>query len=366
MKKITLIVLLFTVLISWVNPCIAQEKITIFKKDKPDIKLLWSRVADYSPTLRSVEAAEFSPNGKYVVSAAKFGYYLMLWRVADGFLYWEKVMDAEIEAVTFSPDGKYIAAGDEAYNVTIFDLEGNVIHVLEHDAAFDGITWRPDGKFVGGGSEKGEVVLWNTETWEKEIILKAGGTVNSLQFSKDSKKLIAAGNRVDKQNPDAPRHGFVKSWDVEKDWQEIFDFKAQDRSTKSVRFHPDEKSFAIAGFANQVKVFSYPDHNELAVFNFDKKLEAVEYHPEGNFLFAGGHGMEMYVYNTQDYIEVMKFPCRRVEYIDFTQDGRLMVTGHEDSGLLSLYLLWSKLTGEGHYDILQREILNNKDLKSKH
>lgn len=55
--------------------------------------------------------------------------------------------------------------------------------------------------------------------------------------------------------------------------------------------------------------------------------------------------------------------CRRVEYIDFTRDGRLMVTGHEDSGLLSVNLIWSKLTGEDDYDKLQKEILNNKDLQ---
>jgi WD40 repeat protein len=340
-----------------------DAQITIFRKDKPMIKPLWHRMADYSPTLRSVESAEFSPDGKYIVSAAKFGYYLMLWRVADGYLYWEKVMDAEIEAVTFSPDGKYIASGDEAYNVTIFDLKGNVVKKLEHDAAFDGITWRPDGKYVGGGSEKGEVVLWNTETWEKELILDAGGTVNSLQFTKDSKKLIAAGNRLDPQKPDKPRHGFVKSWDVEKNWEVIFDIKAQERSTKSVRFHPDEQSFAIAGFANQIKVYSYPGLKELAQFDMPKKLEAVEYHPEGNFLFAGGHGEVVYIYNTDKYDLVDTLQCRRVEYIDFTVDGRLMATGHEDSGLLSVYLIWSKLTGEGDYKTLSKEILKNKDMQ---
>lgn len=284
----------------------------IFRKDKPMIKEMWHRVADYSPTLRSVESAEFSPDGHHVVSAAKFGYYLMMWRVADGFLLWQKVMDAEIEAVTFSPDGKYIAAGDEAYNVTIFDMEGNVVRVLEHDAAFDGITWRPDGKYVGGGSEHGEVVLWNAETWEKEI-LDAGGTVNSLQFTKDSKKLIAAGNRIDPDHPDAPRHGFVKPWDVANDWEVIFDFRAQERSTKSVRFHPDEKTFAIAGFASEIKVYTYPEAKEITVFNVPAKLEAVEYHPEGNFLFAGGHGKVLHIYNTADYEKVMEYPCKHIK-----------------------------------------------------
>jgi WD40 repeat protein len=185
---ITLLFILFTY-----EPLHAQ---IIFRTNKPDIKHLWSRVADFSPTLRSVEAAEISPDGKYVISGSKFGYYLMLWRVADGYLMWEHVMDAEIEAVTFSSDGQFVAAGDEAYTVNVFDLEGKPVKKLDHDAAFDGITWSPNGKYLAGGSEKGEVVLWNTRTWNKTLILEAGNTVNSLQFTKDTRKLIAAGNKL--------------------------------------------------------------------------------------------------------------------------------------------------------------------------
>ncbi len=71
-KNCFLLTLLFVAL-----PAIYQEDIVIFKEDKPDIKLLWSRMAYFSPTLRSVEAAEFSPNGKYVASAVKFGSYFV-------------------------------------------------------------------------------------------------------------------------------------------------------------------------------------------------------------------------------------------------------------------------------------------------
>ncbi|NJO02778.1 MAG: hypothetical protein HC880_14845, partial [Bacteroidia bacterium] len=111
-------------------------------------------MADFSPTLRSVEAAEISPDGRMVISGSKFGNYLMLWRVADGFLLWEHVLDAEIEAVTFSPDNQYIAAGDEANQVTIWNLKGEQVQTLTHDVAFDGLTWSPDGKYVAGGSER--------------------------------------------------------------------------------------------------------------------------------------------------------------------------------------------------------------------
>ncbi|MBD3274360.1 MAG: hypothetical protein GF372_03575 [Candidatus Marinimicrobia bacterium] len=323
---------------------------------------LWHRLADYSPTLRSVESAEISPDGRHVISASKFGYHLMLWRAADGHLIWEKILDAEIEAVTFSPDGKYIVAGDEAYNVTVYDLEGTLIRELDHDAAFDGITWSPDGKYIAGGSEGGEVVLWNTETWEKERILKAGNTVNSLEFTKDVTKLIAAGNRYDEGTDSGERHGFVKAWDISNNWNVLIDLKAQKRSTKSVRLSPDETRFSIAGFANQVKVYSFPEAEELAVIDVPERLEAIAYHPEGNFIFVGGHGEEMRVYHTDTYTQVHTFPCRRVEYIHFSQDGRLMATGHEDSGLLTLYLLHSKVQSSEDYDQLSREILENKDL----
>ena len=338
---------------------VKAQPITIFGEDKPIVQAVWHRVADYSSTLRSVESAEISPDGRLILSASKYGYNLMLWRVEDGSLVWEKVLDAEIEAVTFSPDGKLIAAGDEAYLVTVYDLEGNPIKVLEYVRAFDGITWSPDGKYLAAGSEEGAVLLWNTDTW-KMMKLEAGSGVNSLEFTKDSKKLIAAGN---KRTPGEDyKHGFVKSWDLANNWKVIFEIRAQERSIKSVRLSPDEKAFAVSGAVGQVKIFSYPDARELKTIDLPAYLEAVAYHPEGNFIFAGGQGETMYVFNAATYEQVATFPIRRIEYIDFAKDGRLMAIGQEDSGLLSLYLIHSQKY-DGNHSKLAKQILNNKDLK---
>ena len=341
-----------------------QEDPPLFLEDKPYIIPLWHRVADFSPSLRAVESAEISPNGQYVLSGSKFGGRLMLWRAADGYLIWEKHIEAEVEAVTFSPDGKLVAAGDEYFNVNIFNVEsGELVRQLKHNVAFDGIAWSPDGQWVAGGSEGGEVVLWNSKNWKNEKILKAGNTVNSLQFSEDMQYLIAAGNKMnDNPTHDWDRHGFVKAWNLNKNWEVIFEINAQEKSSKSVRFSPDMKEFAVAGFANQVKIFSFPEAEEKHVINIPSKVEAVAYHPEGNFLMIGSHESKMRIFKTSIYSQVDELPMVRLEYIHFSKDGRLMATAHEDSGLLSLYMVVSDVQTKEQYHRLSNQILKNKDI----
>ena len=169
--------------------------------------------------------------------------------------------------------------------VTVYDLEGNPVKVFEDDAGIDGITWSPDGKYLAAGSEKGAVLLWNTDTWEKKT-LDAGTTVISLEFTKDSKKLIAAGKGQVPGEDDS--YGSVISWDVANDWEVIFEIRAQEHSVKSVRLSPDEKTFAVSGAGKQLQIFSFPDAKELTTIDLPDYLEAVAYHPEGHFIFAGG------------------------------------------------------------------------------
>jgi WD40 repeat protein len=312
-----------------------------------------------------VESVEFSPDGEFLVSGSKFGNRLMYWKVADGNLLWEKELGAEIEAVTFSPDGRYIASGDENYRLSIFDRNGNLLHILENDGAFDGIAWSKEGTYLAGGTENGKVVIWNTRTWKKEKELDSGGgTINSLEFTSDGRILLAAGNRPHPPPYEQrPKYGIVRAWEVGMNWSMILDLNAQDFSTKSIRLHPDEKSFAIANVAGECKIYSFPEGKELWAHSFGKRIEAVAYHPEGNFLFTADHTHFMNVVDTRSMDVVDRFPCRHVEYIDFSPDGRLMATGHEDSGIITLYLLWTTLESNEDYHKLSNEILKNRDLQ---
>lgn len=95
----------------------------------------------------------------------------------------------------------------------------------------------------------------------------------------------------------------------------------------------------------------------------DLKIEAVSFTPDGHFLVSGGHQKSISFYSIKNFDLVHQLSSARTEYIDFSNDGRLMLTAHEDSGLLSLYLFLSDYQNHQDYHKVADEQLNNRDLK---
>jgi len=345
----------------------AQED-NIYSAEAPEVFLIWHRVADYSPQLRSVEAAELSPDGTLAVSVSKFGYDLMVWRVADGALLWQAKSESEIECVTFSPDGKQFVTGGEDYFIRIYDLaEKKEVKAIEHDSGLDGITWSHDGKWIAAGSEKGDAWFWNTDDFSLKGKVNVGSTINSLQFTADDKQLMVGGNI---QTPDPVSGktiytGFAKRIDMEK--MEVVQEYGQgvhEASVKSTRISPDERLVATGSFDQVARIFDLSTGELLHEFKEPLRIEAVAFTPDGQYLVTGGHQKKISFYRLSDNKLVYELPCPRTEYLHFSADGRLMLTGHEDSGLLSLYMFLSDTQHrQGVYQRISNQQLNNRDLK---
>lgn len=364
MKKIKIIFVIF--FLNATN--IIGQGYKIYNAEKPDIFPVWHRVADYAPVLRSVEAARLSPDGKLAVSASKFGYNLMVWRVADGSVLWENKQQSEIECVVFSPDGKHFATGDENFFVKIWNTQtGKEVKILEHDSSLDGITWSHDGKIIAAGSEKGDVWLWNASTYTLSGKINVGSTVNSLDFSKNDATLVVGGNiqTPDLQTKQTRYDGFVKLIDIPKK-QVIRDYKGPKGSVKSVRLSTDGKWIASGGFDNTARLFETETGKLINAFEEPLKIEAVAFTPDGQYLLTGGHQKMISFYRMKDMQLAHQLPSPRTEYLDLSADGRLLLTAHEDSGLLSLYMFLSSTQHiPGLYHQIENEILNNRDLKKQ-
>ena len=345
-----------------------QEEQSIYNPQQPHIVNIWHRVGDFSTSLRSVEAAELSADGRYVVSGAKFGYSVMLWRAADGFLLWEKEHESEVECVMFSPDGQRIATGGEDYYLRIWDTEsGEEIAKVEHASGIDGINWSHDGEIIATGDEEGNLSLWDAGSYRLLRKKQVGSTINSVQFTPDDEKILVGGNmqRKDENGRNVTYDGFAKLLDAST-LETLTEYDGPEGSVKSVRMSNNEKYVATGDFDRKARLFDLETGELLHTFYEPEKIEAVAFTPDNAYLLTGGHDNQINFYRMSDFQKAYSLETVRTEYIDFSQDGRLLLTGHEDSGLLSLYLMVSNTNRiPGLYDRMSRQILNNRDMQKE-
>lgn len=336
-----------------------------------DLEPVWVRLGDsygkedVENVTESVESAEFSPDGKYIVSGAKKGWEIMVWETATGNKVWENKLSEETEAVAFSRDGRYVAAGGEYKAVYIFDAKtGKEIEKLSVGASLDGMRFSNSGNLLVAGDEMGRIHVWRTSDWEELHTLIQGedeaandgargargrhADVNSIDFTRDDQYMASAG-----------RNQVVKIWKVA-DGSLVRTLEGHQGTVKTTRISPDGKLVAAgAGNGGGVRVWDFDTGKELAHLPAAGMItEAVEFTPDGRFLVVGGNegegrvgtkvenpGFEngdgkafIRIYQVPEngrgeYKLVLKKPVFRQEYFHFTSDGNQMVSSHEDGTL---------------------------------
>jgi len=332
-----------------------------------DIEPVWIRVGDeygvvdHENETESVECAVFSPDETKIASGSKKGWDIILWDVITGKKIWENKAQEEIEVVNFTPDGKYVISGGEDKKLRIWDVNsGKQVREIDNIAGFDAMDVSHQSNLLAVGDEAGQILLFDTKTWEQQELVQQGedeltgaakgvhADVNQLHFSQDDKWLLSAG-----------RNKEVKLWKVIKNskLKHIRTYKGHTGSVKSVRLSPNGKFVAAgAGSASGVRIWDFETGDLIHHIKATAMImETIEFTPNGKYLFVGGNEGEGKIgepvenngfrnNNGMGHIRAYKVPENggsqfklvmeesvfRQEFFDFTNDGKYLVTSHED------------------------------------
>ena len=334
-----------------------------------DLDEAWVRLADSDGVLgqfldrpTSTESAEFSPDGTLVASVAKGDDSVRLWRVSDGAQLWARIADGETESVAFTRDGAYVVTGGEDTLVRVWRVSDGVqVASLPHPASVEGLRFSNGGGRLATGNEAGQVTIWNTSasnpaawpTTPLHVVTQgsdqdAGGAgqadVNQVDWTNDDRFVVSAG-----------RNEVVKLWEVAAmgnlDQGLRRTFTGHTGSIKSVRLSPDDQLVAAGAQLSpdgSVRVWERATGALVVDLDFPdvRIVEAVEWTPNGEFLFVGGTAQggrtgRFTVYRTADLALPSPQPVLTVqtfdqEYFDFNDDGTRLALSQAD-GALRLY-----------------------------
>jgi WD40 repeat protein len=141
-----------------------------------------------------IRCANFSPDGKYVVTASADGT-ARVWNAATGQPVTPPMKhDAEVRMANFSPDGNYVVTASFDYTARIWDAHTGkeVGGKMGHGGKVYSAYFSFDGKWVVTASADHAAQVWNAATDRSISRLPHAGIVRGATFSPDGKRVITS------------------------------------------------------------------------------------------------------------------------------------------------------------------------------
>lgn len=202
-----------------------------------------------------------------------------------------------VTSIAFDPKGDFLASSSRDKSVkiwSVFTEKGSAPKHLSHDDSVLAIAISPDSCRLASGDNSGNIIVWNLETYEKELLIPTAlSLINSIAFSPDGKLLVAAGkNRYD-DFVDCRR---LQAWNLSNECKQDIFISAEDLHSdviNSVAFSPDGKILASAGKDKKIIFWSVNTIEGISplflpqVNAHDDEITSIAFSPKGNYLASG-------------------------------------------------------------------------------
>lgn len=277
----------------------------------------------------AVRSAEFSPDGKYVLTAS-FDGTARIWSATTGELATSPLTHfGNIERAHFSRDQKQLATVGSNGAVKLWAMpEGQHFRLLgRHGRAVKGLQFDHAGKRLLTWGHDGAAIVWDLATDQAICRVQLPGELNWATFSPDERWFATAA--------DDGRPGLW--WTT--NGTRVLEFAAADTNNflSYAAFDPAGLRLAVGGYAGQITLWDCTTgallHPPLQVAGGSEILQ-LAFNPTGTLLAAGTHNKLVQLWDTRSLDQTAILPHHTsAERVTFSPHGRRLVVSQRDDGL---------------------------------
>lgn len=311
-----------------------------------------------------IEYAQFSPNGKKIITASRDST-AKIWDVSSGkLLYSIKGHSGGVTTAQFNWDGKMIVTASEDGSAKIWEAStGKLIYSLEsHADRVNSIQFSSNGKYLLTAAADSTAKIWDVSTGNLLRTIQLTAWVDYAQFSADGKIVLTACNETAKiwdastgeviySVEDLPINsnasmlaGFspdgktlltssndhtARIWNIDTGTL-IYTLKGHTGRVMSVQFSPDGKRVLTASWDQTASIWDAETGKKIrSMSGHTNEVKLVELSPDGALLIkTSQENFEPTIYDVSSgkSIRSLKVGFDSVKTASFSPDGRMVVT----------------------------------------
>ena len=310
----------------------------------------------------NVNSAQFSPDGKLIVTASD-DETAKLWESSTGVLLHNiKGHEGSVNYAGFSPDGQKILTASDDGTAIIWNTKTGlpILHLKDNSGQVYFAKFSPDNKSIVTASGTSMNIVWDANTGKQKYIVFRGGT-KSIDFNSDGSKILVTSdwNGAEILNakngdsilalketgeiicyifsPDSKKvltlsnDSAVKVWDIESG-KKIFDLKEQNKFNYAV-FSPDGKKVVINSIADTVvRILNTETWTQsLPLKGHNHRVTRAAFSPDSKLLITSA-GSSAIVWDSENGSLLLHINKQldQITSLVFSADGKKLLTSSSD------------------------------------